>query len=124
MTQRDPRDPSELDRALADDPEAKTLPPIVNIKVVGDPAAAEAELTKVWDGPLCVTTAEHTERELRGLQDEAATSASGMLSAGVDVMTGTVRLTVAHDDGTLQAELDRHYGEGVVDVESALIPAE
>jgi len=51
VTQRDPRDPYELDRALADDPEAKVLPPIVNIKVTGDPAAAEAELRNVWNGP-------------------------------------------------------------------------
>jgi hypothetical protein len=124
VTQRNPRDPGELDQPLADDPEAKILPPIVNIKVAGDPAAAEAELTKVWDGPLCVTTAKRTESELRAIQDEVTTSASGMLSASVDIMTGTVQLTVAYDDGTLQAELDERYGEGVVDVESALIPAE
>jgi hypothetical protein len=44
---RDPRDPHELDQTLADDPEGKILPPIINIKVAGDPAAADSELRKV-----------------------------------------------------------------------------
>lgn len=124
VTQRDPRDPDELDQTLADDPEAKILPPIVNIKVTGDTAAAEAELRKVWDGPQCVTTAERTENELRTIQDEVTTSAGGMLFASVDIMTGTVQLGVTYDGGTLQAELNERYGEGVVKVDSALIPAE
>jgi hypothetical protein len=124
VTQRDPRDPEELDQTLADDPEAKILPPIVNIKVTGDTAAAEAELREVWDGPLCVITAERTEKQLRTIQDEVTTSAGGTLFASVDVMTGTVQVGVTYDDGTLQAELNERYGEGVVKVDSALIPAE
>ena len=124
VTQRDPRDPGELDQTLADDPEAKVLPPIVNIKVTGDPAAAEAELGKLWDGPLCVSSAERTEDELRTIQDEVTASVGGALFASVDIMTDTVHLGVAYDDGALQAELDEHYGEGVVKVDSALIPAE
>jgi hypothetical protein len=124
VTQRDPRDPDELDQTLADDPDAGVLPPIVNIKVTGDTAAAETELRKVWDGPLCVTTAERTEKELRKIQDEVTMSAAGMLFASVDIMTGTVQLGVTYDDGTLQAQLNERHGEGVVKVYSALIPAE
>ena len=133
VTQRDPRDPRdppdprdrhELDQTLADDREAKILPPIVNIRLTGDPAAAEAELRKVWDGPLCVTTAERTEDELRTIQDEVTTSAGGVLFASVDIVTGRVHLGVVYDDGTLQAELSERYGEGVVEVDSALIPVE
>ena len=124
ITQRDPRDPEEIDQTLADDPEAGILPPIVNIRVTGDPAAAEAQLREVWDGPLCVIPAERTETELRTIQDEVTTSAHGTLSSSVDVMTGTVDLGVTYDDGTLQAELDERYGEGVVRVHSALVPAE
>ena len=101
----------------------KILPPIVNIKVTGDTAAAEAELREVWDGPLCVITAARTEKELRTIQD-AVTSAAGTLFASVDVTAGAVQLGVTYDDGTLQAELDERYGEGVVKVHSALIPAE
>jgi DNA-directed RNA polymerase specialized sigma24 family protein len=124
VTQRDPRDPDELDQTLADDPEAKILPPIVNIKVTGDTAAAEAELRKVWDGPQCVTTAERTENELRTIQDEVTTSAGGMLFASVDIMTGTVQTRCHLRRRHLQAELNERYGEGVVKVDSALIPAE
>lgn len=124
VTQRDPRDPYELDQTLADDPEAEVLPPIVNIKVTGDPVAAEAELRKAWGGPLCVTTAERTETQLRRIQDELTTSVGSTLSASVDVLTGTVELIVTYDDGTLQLDLDERYGEGVVQVTSALVPVE
>lgn len=123
VTRRDRRDPAELDQALADDPEAGVVPPIVNIRVTGDPAAAEAELREVWSGPLCVVPAERTEAELRAVQDEVVTSVDGMLSSGVDVLTGTVGLAVTFDDGALQAELDERYGAGVVEVTSALVPA-
>ena len=124
VTQRDPRDPGDLDQTLADDPKAKILPPIVNIKVTGDPAVAAAELRRVWDGPLCVSSAERTENELRTIQDEVAASAGGILFVRVDIMTGTVHLRVTYDDGALQADLNEHYGEGVVKVDSALIPPE
>jgi hypothetical protein len=124
VTHRDPRDPRELDQTLADDPEAKILPPIINIKVTGDPAAADAKLRKVWEGPLCVTTAERTEKELRKIQDEVTSSTAGILVASVDIMKGTVQVGVTYDDGTLQAALSEQYGKGVVEVNSALIPAE
>ena len=124
VTQRDPRGPEDLDQTLADDPEAEILPPIVTIMVTGETAAAEAELRKVWDGPLCVITAERTEDELRSIQDDVTTRAPGTLYAGVDVRSGTVQLGVTYDDGTLQRRLDERYGEGVVQVHSALIPAE
>jgi hypothetical protein len=123
VTHRDPRDPRELDQTLAEDPQAKILPPIVNIKVTSDPAAAEAELKQVWDGPLCVTTAERTESELRKIQHKVSTNTDGMLSASVDIISGTVQLDVTYDDGTLQTALNERYGEGVVKVYSALIPA-
>ena len=88
------------------------------------PAAAEAVLGQMWDGPLCVTTAERTEAQLRTIQDEVTTSNGSPLGAGVDVLTGTVELTVTYDDGTLQSELDELHGDGVVRVTSALVPAE
>lgn len=123
VTQRDPRDPSELDQTVADDPEAGVVPPIVNIKVTGDPATAEAELRQVWNGPLCVTTAERTESQLRAIQDEVTTRDDGVLGSSTDVVTGTVDVTVTYDDGSLQSELDDRYGEGVVRVSAALVSA-
>ncbi len=122
VTQRDPRDPMELDQALADDPDTGVVPPIVNVRVTGDPADAEAELRQLWDGPLCVTTAERTESELRAIQDEVSTR-DGVLGSSADVVTGAVDVTVTYDDGSLQSELDDRYGAGVVRVTSALVPA-
>ena len=63
--------------------------------------------------------------ELRIIQDEVTSNAGDILFASVDIIAGTVHLGVSYDDnGTLQAELNERYGEGVVKVDSALIPAE
>lgn len=120
-------DPEAEDRDAAREAEAdRSRDPasegIVNVRVAGDVDAAEARIREVWGGPLCVTGAEHTEAELRSIQDEV-TDRPDMLSAGTDVTTGTVELYVIHDDGTLQTALDEKYGEGVVRVDSALVPA-
>lgn len=99
---------------------------IVNVAVTGDAAAAEAELRKVWGGMLCVSTAERTDAELQAIATEIASSLDGgdvLLSVGADGMAGVVRLSVVHDDGTLQSEFNRKYGDGVVEVDSALQPA-
>jgi hypothetical protein len=94
---------------------------IVNVRVVGDPAAAEADLRKVWGGALCVSRAQRTEAELRRIQHEVAKT-PGMMSAssGHDV----VEVDVEYDDGSLQRAFDERYGEGVVRVHSALFPAD
>lgn len=92
---------------------------VVNVRVVGDVAAAEAELREVWGGALCVTEAQRTAAELMRIQRELS-GTPGMLTAssGRDV----VDLGVEHDDGSLQRRLDEKYGEGVVRVHSALVP--
>jgi hypothetical protein len=92
---------------------------ILNVRVVGDRAAAAAELQRIWPGPLCVSGAERTEAELRRIQHEVS-ELPGVLtsSAGFDV----VDLRVVHDDGALQQQMDERYGEGVVEVDSALVP--
>lgn len=95
---------------------------LVNVMVVGDPAVAEAELRQVWGGMLCVTKAERTDAELQEIARELMPPVPdpGLLGVGADGMDGIVMLEVVHDDGTLQAELDRAYGPGVVRVVSAL----
>lgn len=96
---------------------------IVNVRVTGDVVAAEAALRDVWGGMLCVTTADRTEAELHVIQNEIMNTAEGVLSSGGNGMSGTVDVTVIHDDGTLQARLDAEYGTGTVRVSSALVPA-
>ena len=42
----------------------------INVAVTEDPEGAEAVLRQTWGGPLCVTTAEHTEAELNAISQE------------------------------------------------------
>lgn len=92
---------------------------VLNVRVVGDAAAAERRLREVWGGALCVSPGEHTQAELRRIQREL-NDVDGMLSTGVG--DDAVGLGVTYDDGSLQAALDEKYGEGVVEVHSALVP--
>ncbi|WP_193598918.1 hypothetical protein [Microbacterium sp. YJN-G] len=114
--------PEEQLEATAVQPELT----IVNVTVVGDRAAAEESLREIWGGMLCVTTAQRTEAELQRIVDELLprTEDIRMLSVVNDGMSGTVVLDVVHDDGALQAEMDERYGEGVVEVVSALTPVD
>lgn len=92
---------------------------VVNVRVTGDPAAAEAELRKVWGGALCVSRAVRTEQELRRIQHRMV-ELPGFLSSGTG--RDVVEVTVIHDDGQLQRRLDEEHGAGVVRVTSALQP--
>lgn len=117
---RDPRPPEQLDQALADDGndsiDVDTW--IVNVRVTEDPARAEAAIREVWGGGLCITTATHTERELRRIQHELD-DIPGFTSSGVD--DDAVGLGVVYDDGSIQAWADEEYGEGLVRISSALV---
>ena len=90
---------------------------VINVRVTREPEAAEAELRKVWGGSLCVSTAQHTDKELRRIQDEV-NDLPGMLSSapGED----RVELMVTSDDGSYRDWADATYGEGLVLIYSAL----
>jgi hypothetical protein len=92
---------------------------VINVQVTGDPVAAEEELRKIWGGALCVTRAEHTERELRQIQEEIL-DLPGVLGGGSGF--DKVDVSVIFDDGSIQAWADQEYGAGVVRVFSALEP--
>lgn len=97
---------------------------VLDVTVAGDEtdlAAAERALRAAYDGDVCVTPAAHSRRELEGIARElrARDDLALLLSS-----TGErVDLTVVHDDGTLQQELDAAYGDDVVEVTPALRPA-
>jgi hypothetical protein len=82
--------------------------------------AAEEKLRDVWSGMLCVTGAERSQAELLDIVNDL-TSVPNSLGVGTDVLDNTVNLSVIYDDGALQRELDEKYGEGVVEVDSALV---
>ena len=94
---------------------------IVNVSVTDDLSRAEAAVREVWGGPLCVSRALHTNRELEGIQGEL-TEIPGMLSS--DYGEDRVNVYVTYDDGSLQAWADQAYGDGVVVVSSALVPVD
>lgn len=110
-------DASEIE-AVANDPKKLVL----NFRFTDDVERHESEIRKLWGGSLCVSQAEHTEADLREIQRELHETYSEALGSGVDTMSGRVELTVIVDDGSLQAQLDDRYGEGVVVVHSALQP--
>ena len=95
---------------------------VLNVQVAGDPGAAEKLLRQWWGGALCVSEAIRTERELLRIQ-ERVQDLPDVLSSGVSTEENRLTVRVAHDEGTLQEQLDEEYGEGVVVVESLLRPA-
>jgi hypothetical protein len=117
----DPLSPEERDQRAAEGIEDELVLVILNVAFTGDLERHEVELRRRWGGALCVSRAEHTAAELRQIQDELADT-PGLLGSGSGNVRHRVELTVILDDGTLQAELDDRYGEGVVVVTSALQP--
>lgn len=95
-------------------------PAVINVRVTGDPAAAEKELRKVWGGALCVVKAGRDQAEIRRISDELG-DLPGVLSWGGD--NEPIKASVIWDDGSLQAWADNEYGDGVVTIYSALQPA-
>jgi hypothetical protein len=97
---------------------------ILNVRVTGDPAAAERDLRELWGGALCVSTALRTQAELTAIQNEisADSVAIGITTTSVDDVTGTIAVEVIVDDGTLQSTYDDRYGPGLVRVTSWLQP--
>jgi hypothetical protein len=112
-------DPEEAE-AAANDPTQLVL----NFRFTGDIERHEREIREIWGGALCVSLAEHTERELRDIQARLHGEAPDLLSVGVDSVQGVVELHVIVDDGRLQQELDDRYGAGLVRVTSALTPVD
>ncbi len=113
------------------DDELQEFSPVVLVAVfTGDAERHEAEIRKVWDGPLCVVQQEgHTEKELvairrdaeRWLQDELGLrmlwSQEGPLGQGAAEVG-----VIVDPGGAGQAALDERYGPGMVRLFSALRP--
>ncbi|AUH43366.1 hypothetical protein [Streptomyces sp. CMB-StM0423] len=100
---------------------------IVNIRFAGTgdgggTEAAERELRGVWDGPLCVVGAEHSEAELTRVQRQLDEDVEGMLSSAVDPVRNAVTLEVVAATPELRRELDRTYGENTVRLSGWLEP--
>ena len=96
---------------------------VLNVRVASDPEATERRLRQLWDGALCVVRAERSLRELIRIQDQYD-DVAGVLVTDSDVIAGKVQIEVVWDDGTLQREADERYGDGLVEITSALQPVQ
>ncbi len=97
---------------------------ILNVRFTGDLDRHETELRDRFGGATCVSAAEHTEAELRSIQDELFGSLDDTLFASVDIVRGVVEIGVIVADATVQADLDDTYGVGVVELVGALRPVD
>jgi hypothetical protein len=101
---------------------------IVNVVVTGEAERHEAEIRKVWNGPLCVVERDvPTARELGRLRKEVEAGLGDLglemlWSSGPDVEPVIEIGVVADAEGKAQAALDERYGAGVVRLFPALTP--
>jgi hypothetical protein len=103
-------------------------PVIVNVVVTGDVELHEAEIRKVWDGPLCIVERDvPTSREMARIRKEVEAGLDDlgleMLWSGGPAVEPVIEIGVVADvGGKAQAALDARYGPGVVRLVSALKP--
>ncbi len=102
---------------------------ILNAAFTGDLEGREETLRDVWGGALCVVEAQHTYKELRAIQKEAAQVGEEefgleVLWSDADVTTGRVEIGVVVIDAETRAALDERYGPGIVKVTPSLRPVE
>ncbi len=105
--------------------------PVVFVAVfTGDAESHEAEIRKLWNGPLCVVARDvPTERELQGIREEVEARLPELglefLGSGTGGSEPTIFIDVVVDvDGRAQALVDEEYGPGIVRFVPALRPVE
>jgi hypothetical protein len=104
-------------------------PVVVNVVFTGNAERYEAEIRKLWDGPLCVVERDvPTARELARIRKEVEAGLDDlgleMLWSGGPGVEPVIEIGVVADlSGKAQAALDARYGPGIVRVIPALKPA-
>jgi hypothetical protein len=111
------------------EPERLEFGPVVfNVVFTGDAERHEAEIRKVWEGPLCVVAREvPTARELGRVRKEVEAGLGDlglqMLWSSGPAVEPVIEIGVVADvGGNAQAALDARYGPGVVRLIPALKP--
>ncbi len=108
--------------------ELEAGPVIFNAVFTGDAGRHEADIRKVWTGPLCVVQRDvPTARELTRIRNEAEASLNELglqmlWSQGPGVEPAIEIGVVADVGGEGQAALDVRYGPGLVRIVPALTP--
>jgi hypothetical protein len=96
----------------------------INVAVTEDAEGAEAELRRTWGGMLCVTTVERTDADLNEVNQELQAALGEQLLTSGSTSPDSLDAQVVYDDGSVQEWADATYGDGLVRVSSALVPAE
>lgn len=123
------KDPTKADPEDMDREDMGPHDVVLNVAFTGDVERHERELRAIWGGPLCVVERGHLFRDLKAVQrelGEVAESDLGLqvLWSDIDEVGGKVLLGVVTIDEAGRQELDRRYGEGVVEVTAQLRPVE
>lgn len=82
----------------------------------------QREIRRIWGGPLCLTTARHSQAELRKVQEQLTKTVPGVLTAGSGSVRNAVDATVMVATDDIQRDVDRRFGAGVVHLEGWLKP--
>jgi hypothetical protein len=104
-----------------DDPEAAPPPPeqqVLNVAFTGDVERHEAELRRLWGGPLCVSRLPHAYTELVAIQEQlvqAVADEFGLepLFSSVLETRNMVELGVVAVTPQQQAAIQERYGDAV-----------
>lgn len=91
----------------------------------GDLAGREEWIREMWGGPLCVSQAKYTLKELSKIE-KALNKRFGdqLLYSNADEYTNRVKLELYVATDELRVELDAEYGKGVVQLYGWLEPAQ
>ena len=95
----------------------------INVAVTEDATGAEATLRETWDGGLCVTTVERTDADLNTINQELQAALGEQLLTSGSFAPDSLDAQVVFDDGSIQDWADATYGDGLVTITSALVPA-
>ncbi len=89
-------------------------PRVLNVRIVGDAAAADADIREFYDGPLCLIPSERTYAELVRIQDQITTTwPEEMTGIFPDVVTGQVIVELVASNAELERRLSERYGDAV-----------
>jgi hypothetical protein len=95
---------------------------VLNVSFTKDLARHEAELRKVWGGPLCVSKAKRTKADVKRIHAEVQQQLDHMLIAWPDEVTSTSHATVWVARASQQREFDVRYGKDAVILDGWLEP--
>lgn len=125
-------DTGRVSESLVDDPEHAALwvdrtggSVILNAAFTGSLDRHEAEIRKLWGGPLCMIERGRSHKELAAIQRELSNDPRvEVLWSDIDQVKGQVLLSVVAMDDAMRVELEERYGAGAVKVMESLHPVE